>query len=417
MPQGFGKVSPYISLCAIVKNEEQYLAQCLESAKLLVNEMIVVDTGSSDRTIEIAKKYTKQVYRYEWHDDFSSARNYSLSKAHGKWILILDADEVLIKESIPIIKQLTQQPDLLAINLMRREINAEQAPYSSVCRLFRNRPDLRFWGIYHETIENDLQKIQQQEPHWQIGLLEQPAIAHYGYSPSELQRKHKQQFARRLMEKHLSIYPNDPYMQNKLGALKARAGEFQEGIELLLNSWQNLQSVPNQNNLKFEVLYHLGCVYENLQEWHLAQIYYEQSLQIPVPRIIQLASWNNLGIMYYYQQDLQSAIVCLQEVIDIDPQRKAAYENLGLVLRANGELELAKQAYEYALYLDPHYASAHQNLAVVLWKLGKIEEAKLEFQRAIELYAQQGDHHTAQYISNQLQELGMTGQIASNHSV
>ena len=78
----------------IVKNEEETLPRCLVSVKPVVDEMIVVDTGSTDRTKEIARVFGAKVFDYEWADDFSGARNFSLSKAKGNWILILDADEV-----------------------------------------------------------------------------------------------------------------------------------------------------------------------------------------------------------------------------------------------------------------------------------------------------------------------------------
>ena len=86
---------PKLSLCMIVKNEEKFLAGCLESVKNIVDEIIIVDTGSTDKTIEIANSYNAKVYHFEWKNDFSLARNESIKHATGDWILILDADERL----------------------------------------------------------------------------------------------------------------------------------------------------------------------------------------------------------------------------------------------------------------------------------------------------------------------------------
>ncbi|MDZ7260791.1 MAG: glycosyltransferase family 2 protein [candidate division KSB1 bacterium] len=83
---------PSLSLCMIVKNEEHYLAGCLESVKDLVDEMVIVDTGSQDRTKEIAAHYGARLFDYTWDDNFSEARNESLRQATGDWILYLDAD-------------------------------------------------------------------------------------------------------------------------------------------------------------------------------------------------------------------------------------------------------------------------------------------------------------------------------------
>ena len=88
-----------ISLCMIVKNEEKVLERCLESIRGLMDEIIIVDTGSNDRTKEIASKYTDKIYDFEWNDDFSAARNFAFSKAGMEYIYSADADEVLSEEN------------------------------------------------------------------------------------------------------------------------------------------------------------------------------------------------------------------------------------------------------------------------------------------------------------------------------
>ena len=84
-----------LSLCMITKNEENNLSRCLDCIKEFVDEIIIVDTGSTDKTVEIAKSYGAHIYHYDWNNDFSKARNVSLQKATKDWILVLDADEVL----------------------------------------------------------------------------------------------------------------------------------------------------------------------------------------------------------------------------------------------------------------------------------------------------------------------------------
>ncbi len=87
-----------VSLCMIVKNEEDYLPQCLESIKDIVDEIIIVDTGSTDKTVKIAESYGAKVYYFKWNNNFSEARNESLKYATKDWILILDADDELHSE-------------------------------------------------------------------------------------------------------------------------------------------------------------------------------------------------------------------------------------------------------------------------------------------------------------------------------
>ena len=88
-----------ISVCMIVKNEEKILARCLDSLKGIADEMVIVDTGSTDRTKEIAQTYTDKIYDFEWIDDFSAARNYAFSKATKEYVYMADADEVIDEEN------------------------------------------------------------------------------------------------------------------------------------------------------------------------------------------------------------------------------------------------------------------------------------------------------------------------------
>lgn len=109
-----------ISVCMIVKNEEAVLARCLESLKEIADEFIIVDTGSTDKTKEIAACYTDKIYDYKWEDDFAKARNYSFSKATQEYIYCADADEVLDKENQKKFLQLKQVllPEIEIVQMM-----------------------------------------------------------------------------------------------------------------------------------------------------------------------------------------------------------------------------------------------------------------------------------------------------------
>ena len=93
-----------ISLCMITKNEEKFLELCLNSVKSIVDEIIIVDTGSTDKTKEIAKKFNAKIIDFKWIDDFSAAKNESLKHATRDWVLVLDADEVIEKKDLDKIK-------------------------------------------------------------------------------------------------------------------------------------------------------------------------------------------------------------------------------------------------------------------------------------------------------------------------
>ena len=110
-----------LSVCMIVKNEEKTLARCLYSIKDIADEIVVVDTGSTDKTTDIAQEFGAKVFSLDWKDDFSAARNFSLEKATGAWILIIDADEVLSKDVGDKLKTvLSQQKDFKAFKILQR---------------------------------------------------------------------------------------------------------------------------------------------------------------------------------------------------------------------------------------------------------------------------------------------------------
>jgi glycosyltransferase involved in cell wall biosynthesis len=144
--------TPQISLCMIVKDEETLLPRCLSSIQGVVDEIIVVDTGSTDRTVAIAQSFGASVYHHPWQDDFAAARNESVRYAHGDWILVLDADETLLSDCIPALRQAITSPHCLAVTLLRKEIGAQQNPYTLVSRLFRRLPQIQFQRPYHETL-------------------------------------------------------------------------------------------------------------------------------------------------------------------------------------------------------------------------------------------------------------------------
>jgi len=113
-------VTPTLSLCMIVKNEELHLARCLKSVRGLADEMILVDTGSTDRTVEVARSYGARVFHFTWQDDFSLARNHSLEAASGEWILVLDADESIAARDHGRIRDSLRREDPNAVSVPQR---------------------------------------------------------------------------------------------------------------------------------------------------------------------------------------------------------------------------------------------------------------------------------------------------------
>jgi glycosyltransferase involved in cell wall biosynthesis len=157
-----------ISVAMIVKNEESCLENCLKSIQG-VDEIIIVDTGSKDKTIEIAKKYTDKIYKFKWEDSFSKARNYALSKCNGDWILSIDADEELdnidkLKEEVAILKG---RIDAVNVKLVSKTGNVE----NYFPRLFKKDTDIFWIGNAHNYLSVR-------------GQYNSDIVIRYGYSPA-----------------------------------------------------------------------------------------------------------------------------------------------------------------------------------------------------------------------------------------
>jgi glycosyltransferase involved in cell wall biosynthesis len=139
-----------LSLCMMVKNEAHHLAECLDSVRDLTPELIVVDTGSTDDTARIARERGATVVPFDFSFvDFAAARNCSLAQAHGRWILVLDADETLDQSSLPLLQATICSQENAGYFLERR--NTSTTDY--VVRLFPNHPRHRYKGRVHETVD------------------------------------------------------------------------------------------------------------------------------------------------------------------------------------------------------------------------------------------------------------------------
>ncbi len=391
-----------LSLCMIVKNEEIALPKCLSSVKEVVNEIVVLDTGSTDRTVEIAQHKGAKVYHFDWCNDFSAARNQALNYVTGDWILVLDADETLTAEIVPHLQQAILSDRYLVINLLRQEVGAAQSPYSLVSRLFRRHPNIYFSRPYHALIDDSVAQILNQEARWQIGYLPQVAILHSGYQLCAIAQKDKWEKAAKTMEGFLAHHPTDPYVCCKLGALYVESGKIEQGIELLE---RGLSSNKLDVQILYELHYHLGIAYNKLHNWQQAIAHYQAGINLDIYPMLKLGAYNNLGNLQRTVGELSAAKTTYEMTLQIDPNFAAGYYNLGITLKAMGLFTDAIAAYKQAIKLNPSYAQAYQNLGVVLLKVGNITESMAAFKSAIALYQSQNSTE-ANRLRQSLQEMG-----------
>ncbi|MGK7922121.1 MAG: glycosyltransferase [Trichodesmium sp.] len=391
-----------LTFCIIVKNEEKNLPRCLASVKNVVDEIVVLDTGSTDRTTEIAKEFGAKVHYFEWCNDFAAARNESLKYVTGDWILVLDADEYLSPKIARHIREAIKNESYILINLLREEIGATQSPYSLVSRLFRNHPEIKFSRPYHAIVDDSITEILAKESHWQIASLPEIAVLHEGYQKGEITSKNKLERAKAAMESFFNNHPNDAYVCSKLGALYIEIDEREKGMELLLRS---LQDPEVDKTILYELHYHLGIAYRQKQENKMAKSHYQIATELNILPKIKLGAYNNLGSILKEEGNLQEAKINYEIALQIDPNFAVAHYNRGMVLKEMGWFTEAIAAYEKAIEIDSNYAEAYQNLGVVLLKVGQVPESLEAFRKAISLHEQYNPLE-ARRIREVLQSMG-----------
>ena len=215
---------PTLSVCMIVRDEEKMLPRCLKSVQSIADELIVVDTGSKDNTISIAKDFGAKVFHFKWRDDFAAARNESLKYATGDWILQIDADEELLSNSIAHLKDRMSRSAVLYYVIRCDNGPRCRGPrFSRLGRLFRRHPKLRYHRPYHEGIDCSVQNLIIAEPRWKMQYEPSIIIRHYGYEQSKVPKKRERGLL--IMKSYLKENPNDAYILSRLGGVCCGLGQ------------------------------------------------------------------------------------------------------------------------------------------------------------------------------------------------
>jgi tetratricopeptide (TPR) repeat protein len=371
----------------IVRNEAERLEACLASVRGFVDELVLLDTGSSDATVAIAERCGAVVHQMDWPGDFEPARNEALKYVSGDWVLVLDADEQLLEEAKQPLRQLMAQPELLLINLLRFERGALQSPYSNVSRLFRRHPAIHWSGKYHTMVDDSVAALIAREPHWRIADCPLPALVHDGYRPELLADGAKAARLRAAMEAELALKPGDPYACAKLGSLEVNEGNRRRGIELLRLGLAHCP--PNAQPERYELLLHLAMAMGPASQQESIALY-RQALALPLPARLTLAARLNLAQALLEQGEVEEAAALARGACQAAPELALAWFQLGVIERQRGQLAAAIAAYRQSLQLDPNAAATHQNLAVCLLLAGDIPGCRQGFSSAIRLLQQQG---------------------------
>ncbi|HET8977305.1 MAG TPA: glycosyltransferase [Solirubrobacteraceae bacterium] len=221
-----------LSLCMIVRDEERMLPRCLAAAAPAVDEIVIVDTGSTDATIEIARSFGARVIEHPWTGSFAEARNVSFEAATGDWVMYLDADEVLVAEDVTQLRALTGHTWREAFYVVETSYTGELgdggAIVNNALRIFRNRPDYRFRDRLHEQILHTL-------PTYLPGRVEQTPVRlqHYGYLGSVREAKEKSRRNVELLRRQAAEGPPTAFLHFNLGSEYIITGELADAVDHL----------------------------------------------------------------------------------------------------------------------------------------------------------------------------------------
>lgn len=371
---------PALSLVMIVKDEEDSIGRCLESVKDVADEIIVVDTGSSDRTVEIAQSYGAKVFFHAWSGDFSEARNASLNHATGEWVMFLDADEELVAEDTPKLKALLKDAEREGFFFNEFSFVGDEkegcAVAGFVFRLWRNRPEYRFSGTVHEQI---LPSIKARNPNISFSNIR---INHYGYLGEEVEFKGKSRRNLDILLKQAESDPGNPFVMFDLGSEYLRLGNYEEALESYRKSLDGLSGLNASYASKLVInisicLRELGRYDEALETLTDAKEKYPEYTDL----------WFMEGLICLAKEDLKSALQCFKACLEKGISDGACVSQVGTgghvavymlarVHRMLGNEQEAILHYKRALEDNTRYHVALLELGLLLGRHGDPEELK-----------------------------------------
>ncbi|MED1784207.1 glycosyltransferase [Brevibacillus fortis] len=341
-----------VSACVITKNEEQNLPVCLESVKEIASEIVVVDTGSTDSTIAVAKKYQASVYHFDWIDDFSAARNFALSKTSGDWIIFLDADEFLSEDSkkriVSILNRAEEQKNDFILGMI---VNIDKSVQKTInvsthIRIFRSDPSIRYIGAIHERVMKNGSSMKI------LDAKDQISIIHIGYSQEIVQSKNKSE----------------------------------RNLKLLFKEWDNH---PNRSDLAF----YISESYMINQKFEEALTYAQKAVQLQNATLVGLYEKNYVNLincmlkLEYPQSKITETI---HAAISSHPEYPDFYFFLGDMYRASNRIRDAIEAFnegiERSTKLSMAQSSAYFNVTKVLTIIGQLYLSLNELPQSVESF-------------------------------
>lgn len=324
-----------LSLCIITMNEEKYLEQCINSVKSIADEIIVVDTGSTDRTKEICKSSFPQakIFDYGWDDSFSAAKNFAVGNAAKDWIIVLDADEVIEEKDLEKIKNAIRNPEGNAAFALEQQsyINSpfEGAERNSsdfkpvkgypffishnLVRLFRNNLGLKFRHRVHELIEDSLREKGLKFSNLDV------VLHHFGSVKEEGHIQKKAEFYRKLILRQLEDEPGNPRYNYQAARMFLGEGNFASALKY----FENTAKIDHGYRLVFS---EIAKIHLQARDFGRAIEFFRKSIK---QKPEDISAYNNLAVAYMMAGRFEDARKLLEEQMKRHPGNKALRFNYG----------------------------------------------------------------------------------------
>jgi glycosyltransferase involved in cell wall biosynthesis len=390
-----------LSVCIIAKNEEKMLAQCLESVAQVAGEIILVDTGSTDGTCAIASRYGCRILHHPWNNDFSDARNVALAAARLPWILSIDADERLLDPASIHDTLSAAGPNVggILIEVISYSMSAggtRESNSTSMVRLFRNNPAIRFEGIIHEQV---LESILAQRLEIAQSSL---AFLHEGYnlSPQAMREKHLRNIsllntAIKQKPTHAYAYLHRAKTYLALGNIPSAEADIHHAVEY----------AGKESSILPQALCYQSVIACEQQNYSLAIETARQALTL-IP--YQSLAWYVVGESCHALGLHEEAISAFTAILSInsaaDPMAKIAgefhhppehiYYRIGRSAAALGRWQEAEKEYLHGLAANPNDISCLVGCATCAMNVQDYDRAKKLLQRAESIAPQREDIRT-----------------------
>jgi tetratricopeptide (TPR) repeat protein len=356
-----------LSLCMIVRDEEQMLPRCLAAVAGAVDEIVIVDTGSTDATIEIARSFGARVIEREWTGSFAEARNASFDAASGDWLMYLDADELLVREDIELLRALTGRTWREAFHLSLTHYTGDTgegtALVQNALRVFRNRPEYRFVGRLHEQITESL-------PTYLPERFEATGvrIEHYGFLGVVRDGREKSRRNIEILELQRAESAPSPFLHFNLGSEYAAVGDATAALGEFERSWALLQNRRDRDSFQFTPVL-ISRMVKALRACGRPQDALARAIDglERFPDFTELVLEQAFAAVALGHED--RAIACYERCIEMGdpPRRYTARVGCGTYLprihlaslrRSRGELEQAIELLELCLREHPEFVGA-----------------------------------------------------------